>query len=180
MIVSPVYYTRNIYKWLPNPEGGLADEKKLLGLAIEKEGTSMFALSSKCYTIATAKGQAIKNRGISGKEGEMTSRALMDRGIDVEPSALCSDDYSTVVKKQLAGEECVLRSTSLNLRVFRGVMSKIRTSKNALTGVHTKMVLLKNQSCAPFIHGLDARTGYRVERTIVVAQDDHTTDSSEN
>ena len=34
-------------------------------------------------------------------------------------------------------------------------MSKI--NKNALTGSHTKMVVLQNQSCAPFIDGFTAK-----------------------
>ena len=33
-------------------------------------------------------------------------------------------------------------------------MSKITVNKNALTGCHTKMIVLSNQSCAPYIKGL--------------------------
>ena len=35
-------------------------------------------------------------------------------------------------------------------------MSKITVQKNALTGFHNKMIVLKNQACCPFIKGLTA------------------------
>ena len=35
-------------------------------------------------------------------------------------------------------------------------MSKVTVHKNALTATHTKVVVLPNQACAPFIHGLKA------------------------
>ena len=37
-----------------------------------------------------------------------------------------------------------------------GTMSKISVVKNALTGLHTKMIVLSNQCCAPFIKGINA------------------------
>ena len=35
-------------------------------------------------------------------------------------------------------------------------MSKLTINKNALTGQHTKMIVLENQTCAPFVTGLTA------------------------
>ena len=35
-------------------------------------------------------------------------------------------------------------------------MSKLTVQKNALTGLHTKMIVLENQSCAPFVKGITA------------------------
>ena len=154
------FYNKNVYKWLPDPSKGKADEKKLLGLAIEKEGMCMYALSAKCYSVLTEKGWSNRNRGVSTKEGDMTSRAMIVRGKDVPPSALGGEDYYETVEQKR-----VFQSSSLNLRVIRGVMSKIESTKNALTGVHMKMVVLSNQSCAPFIHGLDAVAGYCVVKS---------------
>ena len=36
-------------------------------------------------------------------------------------------------------------------------ISKITVKKNALTGCHTKMIVLPNQSCAPFITGFTVK-----------------------
>jgi hypothetical protein len=44
-------YTYQLLKWFPDKSKGLKDEKKLLGLCVEKEGTEMIALGPKCYTI---------------------------------------------------------------------------------------------------------------------------------
>lgn len=38
-----------------------------------------------------------------------------------------------------------------------GIMSKITIVKNALTAAHTKMIVLENQCCCPFVKGLDAK-----------------------
>jgi hypothetical protein len=35
-------------------------------------------------------------------------------------------------------------------------MSKVTVVKNALTATHTKVIVLPNQVCAPFIHGIKA------------------------
>ncbi|KAA6401532.1 MAG: hypothetical protein EZS28_002942 [Streblomastix strix] len=37
-----------------------------------------------------------------------------------------------------------------------GIKSKISTQKNGITGVHTKAIVLKDQSCCPYIFGLKA------------------------
>ena len=40
---------------------------------------------------------------------------------------------------------------NINLQVKDSIMSKITVYKNALTASHTKMIVLENQSCMPFI-----------------------------
>ena len=86
----------------------------------------------------------------------MGSKSMIVR--DTTPTALGPEDYYETV-----ADKAVFRSTALNLRVYKGVMSKLETSKNALTGIQNKMVVLWNQNCAPFVYGLDAVTGYRVD-----------------
>lgn len=53
-------YTKNVYKFMPNPGGNLAnfslrmqkvDEKKILGTNIEKYGDNQVTLCPKCCTI---------------------------------------------------------------------------------------------------------------------------------
>jgi hypothetical protein len=42
---------------------------------------------------------------------------------------------------------------NINLQMKGSAMSKVTVIKNALTGVHTKAIVLPNHSCAPFING---------------------------
>jgi hypothetical protein len=36
-------------------------------------------------------------------------------------------------------------------------MSQLSIEKNGITGIHTKMIVLENQSCCPFMYGLTAK-----------------------
>ncbi len=52
IIKDESFWCKHVYKFFPNPQlHDIADEKKLLGCAIEKVGDHMIALAPKCYTI---------------------------------------------------------------------------------------------------------------------------------
>jgi hypothetical protein len=126
------FFEENRYKFFPNPEKGKVDEKKLLGMAIEKEGNFMIALAPKCYYIHTVRGPTIKNKGV-GKRNKLTKEEYVDN-----------------LEK---GE--VSHAVNVNLRSNRGVMGKEVIRKVAVSGVHTKMVVLDNHSCAPIVFGIN-------------------------
>ncbi|KAA6377535.1 MAG: hypothetical protein EZS28_026938 [Streblomastix strix] len=49
-------------------------------------------------------------------------------------------------------------TTAINttLAQRKGVMSRLQMNRNAITGSHTKMIVLPNQTCLPFIFGIKA------------------------
>ncbi len=132
------FYNEHIYKWLPDPSKGINDEKKILGLAVEKQGDNCIALSPKCYTIWDNE----DNKTIS----------LKLKGVSLKKNKIISQDYYNILENQT-----IKQGVNINLQNKDGKMSKITIHKNALTGLHTKMIVLPNQCCCPIIHGVDAR-----------------------
>jgi hypothetical protein len=71
VIKNKEYYDKYVYKWLPDPNKDIDDEKKLLGAAIEKEGYLMIAIAPKCYYLKTTRPterqqtEAKKMKGVS-------------------------------------------------------------------------------------------------------------------
>jgi hypothetical protein len=133
VIKDEQFYNENVYKFFPcdfystdnsNPifvdklERTLFD-KKLLGLAIEKQCESMIALAPKLYTCLTssANKSEIKAKGVS--------KAVMKE--------LKFNDYNHVITNKE-----VKAGSSENLQLHKAVMSKIKLTKNFLTAVHTK------------------------------------------
>ena len=102
-------------------------KKKLLGLAIEKEGENMIALAPKCYTIWN---------------GENEIKAMKLKGVSLKKNKLTKEDYKTSLNNTTPGK-------NINLQLKNNQMSKLTVNKNALTGKHTKMIVLENQSCVP-------------------------------
>lgn len=135
VIKDQEFYDKHFYEWFPNPDKGVKDEKKLLGLAIEKEGENMIALSPKCYTTFN---------------GEQTITTKM-KGCSKKRNSFTKDSYADCVN-----DGTITKGTNANLQVKRNKVCKLFMNKNALTGVHTKAVVLPNQSCAPFIYNLNA------------------------
>lgn len=142
------FYNDNIYKFLPNPaldEGSsdtearmvsLHDEKKLLGLAIEKEGENCVALAPKCYTIWNNDG---------------TTKSLKLKGVALSKNKdITKDNYVNVISNRR-----ITIGVNVNLQKKNHVMSKLMINKNALTGVHTKMYVFEDsQKCAPLVDGV--------------------------
>ena len=127
------------YKYLFFPEPGIEDplksiqsEKKLLGLAIEKEGENCVALAPKCYTIWNNDSQ----KPVS----------LKLKGVSLKKNKIVYQDYLDVLNNKSTKQ-----GVNINLQVKDSIMSKITVYKNALTASHTKMVVLENQSCVPFL-----------------------------
>jgi hypothetical protein len=145
VIKDEKFYNENIYKFFPcgfystdnsNPTftnvlDRVLFDKKLLGLAIEKQCESMIALAPKlysCYTSATNLSE-IKAKGVS--------KAVMKE--------LKFADYNTVITNKE-----VKAGSSENLQLHRAVMSKISLTKNFLTAVHTKYKVSNDFStCLP-------------------------------
>jgi hypothetical protein len=113
-----------------------------LGLAIEKQGENCIALAPKCYTIWN-------NDGVT--------KSLKLKGVSLKKNKIVSTDY-----KQIIVNETVKSGRNISLQLKNGQMSKVFVTKNALTMSHTKMIVLENQSCCPYIHGLTAQS-YIVE-----------------
>ena len=128
------FYDKHVYEWFPDPSKDIYDEKKILGLAIEKQGENCIALAPKCYTIWNNDG---------------TTKSLKLKGVSLKKNRIVSADYKTALESTIQGK-------NINLQLKNHVMSKVTVHKNALTATHTKVVVLENQSCAPFIYGLKA------------------------
>ena len=153
VVKNKKFYNENKHLFFPDEslkEGTLEriqSEKKLLGLAIEKEGENCIALAPKCYTIWD-------NRNDNSDE---TTKAIKLKGVSLEKNDIKYEDYLNVLKE---GNTKV--GKNINLQLKDSTMCKITVIKNALTGAHTTMVVLDNQSCAPFIK--DAK--YAIKKNI--------------
>ncbi|KAA6332215.1 MAG: hypothetical protein EZS28_053302, partial [Streblomastix strix] len=51
----------------------------------------------------------------------------------------------------------ITKSTNMRLGQKNHQMSQLSIEKNGITGIHTKMIVLENQSCCPFMYGLTAK-----------------------
>ncbi|KAA6387444.1 MAG: hypothetical protein EZS28_017029 [Streblomastix strix] len=134
VIKDKQFYDDNAKYFFPTLENDLLDEKKILGLAIENEGTEMIALAPKNYFINVGDKEKIKLNGVNQKTTKISKQNIVDNIRD----------------------ETITKATNMGLGQKNYIMSKIATQKNGITGIHTKMVVLKDQSCCPYIHGLKA------------------------
>ena len=152
IITDKQFYDENIYKFAPydffcfDEKNKLkletkveqkAHEKKLLGLAIEKQGDNMIALCPKCYTsfngpIELAKLIAMKMKGVSLKQNK---------------------DFTPEHYLRIIVESTTFDGMNINLTLKNGKMARISMGKCALTGKHTKAVCQPNGACLPFING---------------------------
>jgi hypothetical protein len=148
IIKDQKFYDENVYKWLPDPAKGIEDEKKLLGVCVEKEGTEMIAIAPKCYYINTY------NEPKRNEAYEMVHKPVLKiKGVSLSRNNIKPKDYIDVVNesKIIKGQNCNFLMKRLNGQY---TMIKLETDKNAITPVHNKMICLPNFSCAPFIKGL--------------------------
>ncbi|KAA6396137.1 MAG: hypothetical protein EZS28_008340 [Streblomastix strix] len=128
------FYDDNAKYYFPTLENDLLDEKKILGLAIENEGTEMIALAPKNYYIKVGEKEKIKLKCVNQKTTKKSKQNIVD-----------NINSGTITK-------------AINIRLGQKnyIMSKIATQKNGITGIHTKAIVLKDQSCCPYIHVLKA------------------------
>jgi hypothetical protein len=148
VIKDQEYYDKHIYEWFPDPTKGVHDEKKLLGLAIENQDENCVALAPKCYCL-------FPNQNITRMKGVKKSL-----------NKLTAQDYQSAMIQPIIGKNINLQMKK-NVRSSKNsgpewTMAKIKIKKNALTGVHTKAIVLDNHSCAPFIYDYDAVLDYGV------------------
>jgi hypothetical protein len=147
IIKDQAEYERIAYTLFPdptieNPLLRIKDEKKLLGLAIEKYGNIFYGVSPKsyymnCWEDENSPQQLRKMKGVSRKYNE-----------------ILEEQYADVINKNsvVYGVNYQLKLNALGPLPFQ--MMSIKQRKAALTPLHNKMRVLSNQSCAPLIEKL--------------------------
>ncbi|KAA6369747.1 MAG: hypothetical protein EZS28_034726 [Streblomastix strix] len=128
------YFPKRSLEGTETIENDLLDEKKVLGLAIENEGTEMIALAPKNYYIKVGEKEKIKLKGVNQKTTKISKQNIVD-----------NINSGTITK-----------ATNMRLGQKNYIMSKIETQKNGITGIHTKAIVLRDQSCCPYVYGLKA------------------------
>ncbi|KAA6367687.1 MAG: hypothetical protein EZS28_036786 [Streblomastix strix] len=134
VIKDKQFYDDNAKYYFPAIENDLLDEKKVLGLAIENEGTEMIALAPKNYYIKVGEKEKIKLKGVNQKTTKISKQNIVDN----------------------INDGTITKATNMRLGQKNYIMSKIETQKNCITGIHTKAIVLRDQSCCPYVYGLKA------------------------
>ncbi|KAA6384063.1 MAG: hypothetical protein EZS28_020411 [Streblomastix strix] len=142
-------YNETYYQFLPRDAESqdVYDEKKINGLTVQSEGSACIALAAKCYYICTdeqpvtnqsqqATKLLIKLKGVNQKQNQ---------NIDFQKSFHTSIDSNAIT---------TVENTSLIQK--NGIISRITQNKIGISGVNTKAIVLQNQSCAPYLHGVPA------------------------
>ncbi|KAA6402265.1 MAG: hypothetical protein EZS28_002211 [Streblomastix strix] len=148
VIKDQQFYDTNAKYFFPTIDGDKQDEKKFLGLSIENEGDEMFALAPKNYYIHTFKRNqltdVIKLNGVNIRQNNINKQDMIDN--------IVSGKITQRTNMRLGQQADQLSEGQLS-KIY--CMSKLISTKNAQTGIQTKMIVLKNsQSYLPFIHGL--------------------------
>jgi hypothetical protein len=104
-------------------------DKKLLGLAIEKQCESMVALAPKMYTCFNGENPvSVRMKGVSRRLNHPTPA-----------------DYQSILT-----EHTIKKGINRTLSLHNNAMCKLTIVKNMLTAAHTKMYVLPDfSSCAP-------------------------------
>jgi hypothetical protein len=138
------FYHKHCYEWFPDPYYGKVNEKKLGGLAVEKEGDFLIAIAPKNYTIGSIEkivDAKLKMKGCSADRNKhITAQSYIDN-IDK--------------KEEVTAENCGFHVKEIAPDEWAVVKDTVR--KVAISGVHTKMIVLENECCAPYIYGLTAK-----------------------
>jgi hypothetical protein len=134
-------YDKEKYLYLPNPELGIKDEKKLLGFAVENIGDEMIALAPKSYALHRL------------EKGKWNWKIGM-KGCDKKRKPQVNHE---AFKKCLNNEKIYAQNCGLYVRgsitTGKYELQKDTVNKIALSGIHLKGVYLSNQHICPFIHG---------------------------
>jgi hypothetical protein len=144
VITEHEFYNKHVYDWFPSdfwssdnsnptfetPLEKMQFDKKLLGLAIEKQALNMIALGPKCYTLFN---------------DPVKPFARKVKGVSIRQNPLTVTDYSNVIQ-----EDRIVIGHNTNLQMSKNLMSKVMINKTALSGLHTKyQVLSDNSICCP-------------------------------
>jgi hypothetical protein len=148
VIIDRDFYDQNVFKFLPHDAfcfnenyrptfntkiEAKAHEKKLLGLAIEKQGDNLIALGPKCYTAWDNEGKySMKNKGVK-----------MDLNKHI-------NHYSY---KDIVMNGGKIDGQNVTLQMKNGKMSRITVNKTALTGKNNKGYTCANGCIMPYVHG---------------------------
>ncbi|KAA6395117.1 MAG: hypothetical protein EZS28_009356 [Streblomastix strix] len=126
IIKDPEFYNKN--KGFFFSENG---KRKILGIHIEKYGYNCIALSPKNNIIND---EIVLKGVILNQNPQIKEQTFVDC---INKGSVTTAVNTTLVQRQ-------------------GVMSRLQMSRNTITGSHTKMIVLPNQSCLPFIFGIKA------------------------
>ncbi|KAA6381081.1 MAG: hypothetical protein EZS28_023394 [Streblomastix strix] len=142
------FWDEHYKEWLPWEGCTIAEEKKLLGYAIESQRESIICLAPKCY---------------SAIDWEIDD-VIRTKGINEKNSGWTRDDYINCIENN---SNVSVPVTQIQLK--NGMMSMIKISKSALTRVVDKMIVIdsdisKSQSypCAFQIMNVDASSYHYV------------------
>jgi hypothetical protein len=139
IITKQELYDKEKYLYLPNPELGIHDEKKLLGFAVENIGDEMIALAPKNYALhRLEKGKWNWNIGMKGcdkKRNPQVNHAAFKKCLNYEK--IYSQNCGFHVHGSITTGKYELQKDTVN--------------KIALSGIHPKGVYLSNQHICPFI-----------------------------
>ncbi|KAA6401685.1 MAG: hypothetical protein EZS28_002789 [Streblomastix strix] len=140
------FYYENAKYFIPSIRQDVYDEKKILGLAIERQGPSTIALAPKNYIIFKnyCDGSKIKLKGVNQK----TNKIIKDQIAD------CIDEGK------------ITKCTNMRLGQKNHQMSQLSIEKNGITEIHTKIIVLENQSCCLFMYGLTAKDYFFTKNAI--------------
>jgi hypothetical protein len=138
VVKDQTFYDAHKYKFFPDPTKGKEDEKKLLGLAVEKEGDVMIAIAPKNYKIDAFDSKANKFKDV-----------LKNKGVSKRNTHISGYNYDKCISEGSASS-----ATNVGFHFRSGRLVKDELNKIAITGIHSKMIVLRNQSCAPFIYGM--------------------------
>ncbi|KAA6395856.1 MAG: hypothetical protein EZS28_008616 [Streblomastix strix] len=131
------FYYENAKYFYPTFRGDVYDEKKVLRQAIERQGSSMIALAPKNYIIFKnyCDDSKIKLQRFNQKTNKITKDQIVD----------------------CINEDKITKWTNMRLEQKNHQMSQLSIEKNGITRIHTKMIVLENHSCCPFMYGLTAK-----------------------
>ncbi|KAA6353884.1 MAG: hypothetical protein EZS28_050589, partial [Streblomastix strix] len=101
-------------------------QKQILHIGVEKQGYNCIALSPKNYIIND---EIVLKGVILDQNPQINEQTFID--------CINKGTIATTINTTLAQR--------------KGAMSRLKMEKNAITGSHTKMIVLSNQSCLPFI-----------------------------
>ncbi|KAA6371289.1 MAG: hypothetical protein EZS28_033186 [Streblomastix strix] len=126
IIKDPEFYNKN--KRFFFSENG---QRKILGVHIEKQGYNCIALSPKNYII----NDEIVLKGV-----------ILDQNPQINEQSFV----------ECINNGTVTTAVNTTLCQRKGVMSRLQMERNAITGSMTKMIVLPNHSCLPFIRNIKA------------------------
>ncbi|KAA6354876.1 MAG: hypothetical protein EZS28_049597, partial [Streblomastix strix] len=112
------FYNDNVKYFFPTIRGDVCNEKKILGLAIERQGPSMIALAPKNYIIFKnyCVNSKIKLKGVNQKTKKITKDQIVD----------------------YINEGKITKCTNIGLAQKNHQMSQFSIQKNGITGIHIK------------------------------------------